>query len=196
MFIYLFFTWSESLYGSLRAGKAKEIPKPCQLHRTPDGGTFPIVHKECKSTNQIKKGIKSKRLHYIFMLRRLYWVQHSSTLFLQEAIRNLFIHRGNESFPVVFEPAVMTQREKWTKEKMSTFLNKKSKRLEKPEPSSKAEAKNKYQNWYQPSERDKAVPPHVATWRLKGGLCVCGLAWPDLVVFFVCRLTWGAAVYP
>ena len=48
---------------------------------------------------------------------QLYWVQHNGTLFLHEAIWNLFIHRGNESFPVVFKPAVMTEEEKKKKKK-------------------------------------------------------------------------------
>ena len=48
---------------------------------------------------------------------QLYWVQHNDTLFLHEAIWNLFIHRGNESFPVVFKPAVMTEEEKKKKTK-------------------------------------------------------------------------------
>lgn len=43
-FIYLFFTWSESLYGSLRARKAKSLLKPLQLPWTWDRETF-LVYK-------------------------------------------------------------------------------------------------------------------------------------------------------
>lgn len=68
-----------------------------------------LVHKEYTFTSQIKKWIKRKRQHYIFMLWWVFWVQHKSTLFLQEAIWNLFIHRCNKSFLVVFEPATITK---------------------------------------------------------------------------------------
>lgn len=122
-FIYLFFAWSESLYGSLRAGEAKSLLKPSQLYLGLQiMKTFP-VHKVHKSAIKMKKkkkkkGIKSKRLNYIFMHWQLYWVQHNGTLFLHEAIWNLFIHRGNESFPVVFEPAVMTSEAKKKKSEL------------------------------------------------------------------------------
>ena len=60
-FIYLFFAWSESLYGSLRAGEAKSLLKPSQPYLGLQiMKTFP-VHKEHKSAIKIKKKRKGHK---------------------------------------------------------------------------------------------------------------------------------------
>lgn len=59
----------------------------------------------------------------------LYWVQHNSTLFLQEAIWNLFVHRGNQSFPVVFEPGEVKKDETFRGDKGQISLLQKQKKM-------------------------------------------------------------------
>ena len=120
------------------------------------------------------------------MYWQIYWVQHNGTLFLHEAIWNLFIHRGNESFPVVFEPAVMRKQKNKTKKKKKkkSESTKRQKTVLKKVTRSQhravkyiRQANNKHQNQYQPSEGGQAVPPHAAVSSVSEWVSV---AWPDL----------------
>lgn len=91
-----------SLYDSLHAMKTESALKLWASHRE----TFQ-VYKNCEFTIKIKKRNKNKKPD----LWHLYWPHHNGTLFFHEAIWNLLVHRGDQSFPVVFKPTAESRGE-------------------------------------------------------------------------------------
>lgn len=97
-------------------------------------------------------------------------MQHNGTLFLQEAIWDLFVHGGNQSFPVVFEPTATTERKR--ERERGVEREKPSEEIRESDPELGVNSRTNIK----PSHGGEAAPPHA---RLPERL------WPDPTWLFL-----------